>query len=166
MRSLCLALALLALVAGCGGGDEGPPRDHSDGDYATDVSAAASSYLFELQIAVDSEGDPAAVRDSVEVAVDETGRFTKDLDSPAVPEEVADAHGQLVSAVEDFSADLTALADRIDSGEDAAAAELGPLIAGFEQRLGDLYEDFAGQGYRIKGLLAKSQRERAVTPPG
>jgi len=159
--ALIAAIAALALPA-CGGDDD----ESTGGGGALSDEAYAERTEAALQTIVDLDelSKPLAEPESVEQYVAGVrGISTKvdgaadELDAIEPPEKVASLHDELVTAVKDYGAAFTPVADAAEAGDEAAlqtsAKQLQDAAAGFQQAATDLDARFRDEGIELNNLL-------------
>jgi uncharacterized phage infection (PIP) family protein YhgE len=162
---LVLAIALLAGVSACGGGDE-----LSKDDYRAELEGSQSALVESLgTLAASAQATPdvssvadleeffGQLADQVEASVTALEEAADELDDVEPPGDAAEAHDKLVEGIRLLADDFGELADVINSGDfdeiqDVAAtfqqiesSEAGRLI---QEAIDELQE----KGYELGGL--------------
>jgi uncharacterized phage infection (PIP) family protein YhgE len=162
---LVLAIALLAGVSACGGGDE-----LSKDDYTAELEGSQSALVESLgTLAASAQATPdvssvadleeffGQLADQVEASVTALEEAADELDDVEPPGDAAEAHDKLVEGIRLLADDFGELADVINSGDfdeiqDVAAtfqqietSEAGRLI---QEAIDELQE----KGYELGGL--------------
>ena len=118
--ALCLALAGLLVVAGCGGDTA------SKNDYVESINKAQTDFVSNVQKAStppSTGGSPVDAAqgtfDNIDKAID---TVIKDLEAVEPPDEVKDLHADLISEMNDLQDEVTKAADSLDSKDPAKLA--------------------------------------------
>lgn len=158
-----MPLALAGLVAAfalaaCGGdepqGGVGEPLSSEDYEKQAEAALRAIVDPGELTgLSSDSaEEFVAAVRDLTE----QMGAAIAELESIVPPDAVADAHRELVGAVQAYGAAYPPLADAAEAGDqealEAGAANLQEAAQEFTASIADLKERFEAEGIELASL--------------
>ena len=105
-----LAGIVLALAAGCGGGDDGGEQADAYVDEVNAAQQAFSDRVEQIGAGGDDEQALAAFSDAADQAA-------TDIRGIEPPEEVAELHGRLVRGFDDFARETAAAEDAITSGD-------------------------------------------------
>ena len=131
-KLLVLLAAVAALVAGgCGGDDD----ESSDGGeplsadaYETEIQGILQTF-GEESVAIGGELQSATSADDLAAGVGELDTLTQtavdDLNAIEPPEDAADAHETLTTALEGYLEDTGSLVEVVDSGDDQAIQAAG-----------------------------------------
>lgn len=141
---LAAALALLLLAAGCGGG--GGER-LSKADYEAKIIAVGKDVGERLGPAL--EGTEKNSKESLEKGTEAIRELADELEKVNPPEEIADAHEDLVGGLRQLADDLIELVDKLEKTKDPT--EAFGLLLGMKsfQTLLRVQQEFKKKGYKL-----------------
>ncbi len=147
-RLIVMATVVAALaVAGCGGGDDSSSDALSEDDYATQVTGVLAELGPQLQ-SVGSEIAQQTQVDQIVSGLQQTEDLLQgasdDLDAIEPPESVADAHQQLIDAVDSFGDSTATFREAAEEGKPDESDVSAFQEAGqqFQTELGDVVTQF------------------------
>jgi hypothetical protein len=149
-----LALALVALAAGCGG-DDGGGGSSATGDWANGVCEAVSTWSESIRSTGESLQSGTPSMDSLKSAVDDfadaTKTFVDDLRGLGAPDTEAgeEAKQALDELADDVDENVEKMNDAVDgasgvSGIVEAATTVGTTLAAMGQQLSSTFSELEG----------------------
>lgn len=160
ISSLIAMIAVLAALVGCGGdsADESGGEPLSTSEYeqqVTDVLAPVGPALQKIGESTSQAGTPEEAAEGVGEAEEILGDAVADLDAIEPPEEVADAHDQMITAIEGFEAAAADFREVAEGGDEQEALEAAPdFVAAateFQTELQDVTTQFQDAGIQLGG---------------
>jgi hypothetical protein len=152
-RIATVLVALLmsaALIAACGGGDD----KEEYAQQVEDVLTPLGSTLTSLGTDVSSSTDPKQLADGIGQAEDAIQGSIDDLEAITPPEGVESVQEDLISALQDFSDELTTVREAAEKGDLAelqkAALNLPQAAADFQTKLTDIQNAAIDAGVPIE----------------
>lgn len=154
-KLLVLFAAIAALIAGgCGGDDEGDSGGGgealSEEDYASEINEILTTF-GEESISLGTELSSAASPDELRSGVDDLSGLTQtavdDLNAIEPPEEAAEAHETLTSALEGYLEDIDTLASAVETDDPAEAQE---AALAFQEAAVEVQSDLADAATQLQ----------------